>query len=93
MKIDDNFRIERDDMNVTLVRKVEKIRTSDRKGSNGWSKGDKYEVEDHFYYPNIKMALKRYLDFKVGEASKVEDILSKIEEAEENIDNLKVLRI
>lgn len=96
MKIDDNHYLEKDDWCITLVRTEVKKRPYSKKGtkkSPGWKEGEEYVSEDRTFYPNVKLALKKYLDFKISESTTIEEIVSKIEEVEESINNLKVIKI
>jgi hypothetical protein len=45
---------------------------------------------DQWYYPNIKMALKRYMDQCLKDCDNVSAILNRIDEIEVKIDNLRI---
>jgi len=42
------------------------------------------------YFPNVKMALKKYVNNKIDRCEGIEEIIGKIEELENKIDNLKI---
>jgi hypothetical protein len=51
-------------------------------------KGNPTITKNDWYYPNIKMALKKYLNTKITDCENISEILDKIAEVEQNIDNL-----
>ena len=53
-------------------------------------KGNPTITKNDWYYPNIQMALKKYLNTKITDCENISEILDKIAEAERNIDNLKL---
>jgi len=57
MKIDDNFRIEKDTYNVTLVYEVE--------GGINEKTGKPTITKHQWHYPTIEMALKKYLTYSI----------------------------
>lgn len=81
MKIDNNWSIEYDENNVILVYSEPKTRIK----KNG-SKED-YIYRNMFYYPNIKTALKSYLNRCLKGSGSINEVLSKINEVEQKIDN------
>ena len=46
--------------------------------------------KDTWYFPNVKLALKKYLNQKVDASDEISNILEAIEKVEEKIDNLKL---
>jgi hypothetical protein len=45
-----------------------------------------YHPKDSWFYPNVKMALKAYLQRCEREATSIEDLVRRIELAEENVE-------
>ena len=43
-----------------------------------------------WYFPNLKMALKKYINNKVSDCSDILDLVNEIENLERKIDNLKI---
>lgn len=75
MKLDDNYSIEYDSNSVNLKFEKTLLRTD----SNG--KNVNYIKTDIWYYPNLKQALKAYLN-KVIESPTISEVIAKIETAE-----------
>ena len=44
---------------------------------------------DIWYFPNLKMALKKYINSKVSDCESIEKVVELIESLEKKIDNLK----
>ena len=82
MKLQNNYRIEKDENNVIL--RLEEKRTRLNK--------DKLEVEytytDTWYYPNLKSALKGYLNKTIFDKN-IDKVLKKIAEVEALILKIK----
>lgn len=79
--IDEDYRIEVDAMNTIL--KYEKVRYDDKKGKDVTSK-------DQWYYQNVRQALKKYCDLKIGESDSIEGVITKIEKLYTKVDSLKI---
>ena len=52
--------------------------------------GNPIITKNDWYYPNIKLALKKYLNTKITDCENISEILDKIAEVEKNIDNLRL---
>lgn len=81
MKIDNNYSLQISKDCVNLKYESEYIN----------EKGKTVKQKDNWYYPNVKMALKKYVNECVSYASNIDEIISKIEEVETKIDNLKLV--
>lgn len=86
LKIDENYHIEFDEHNYTLVFSEEKI------AEKGKNIGEKYTAETQYYYPSVYHCLKRYLDLKTKEAKDVETCVNLIEETYEKLKKLSFNR-
>lgn len=74
MKIDENYSIQTDDNNCTLV--FSEQRTREKKDDTT----EEYTFEDRWYYPTVYHCLKRYLQLAQKEAKDVEDCIRLTEE-------------
>jgi hypothetical protein len=83
LKIDDNWSIETDQNNCTLIFREKRIAT---KGKNA---GEEFEFTDEFYYPSVYTALKRYLLEKQKDADDVQDCIRITEDTFEKLKTLK----
>lgn len=84
IKIDENFSIEIDSNNFTLKKEVKTGKFND--------KGNEIISSDQWYCSNITRALKRYVHESMRELEELTDVkgvLSKIDELETKINNLK----
>lgn len=82
MKLNKNYRIVYEENNTILQffeqrKKVKKDKSEEQ-----------YEYVDNYYYPHLKSALKAYLN-KVVSDTTIEGVVSKIENVEKLILNLK----
>ena len=82
MKIDNNYRILSDDNNVVLQYHEDRIKTK-LDGSK-----EAYEFTDNYYYPNLKYALKGYLNKSLKHNELLIDVLVEIKRVEDKIDKL-----
>ena len=78
IKIDDNFLIEVDVNNWTL--KYQDV------GEYNEKTGKNKIVSDHWYFPNLKLCLKKYLDQSLRHNDSINSILESIDKLEKNID-------
>lgn len=84
MNLNENYRIVTDENNVTL--QFFETREKDKKDGSK----ETFEFTDNFYYPTIKTALKGFLNKSIKHCETAEEILKKIEEVEDIINNLKI---
>lgn len=80
MKLSENWSIEFDSNNVTLVFKETRTKV-DKNGEN-----KTYESRKEYYYGNIEQALKSYLLKSLEGAESVEEVLQLIGEVKQKID-------
>ena len=90
LEIDHEFSIKHDGLCWHLIKREIKTRDCDDKRGR-WKKGDQYVSEGRTYFPTVKMALKSYLNESLSEANSIEDIVNKITEAENRIENLNIV--
>lgn len=83
MKIDENYRIDIDENNCTLVF----FETRERTKKDG--EKEDYEFTTEYHYPTIVTALKKYLDLKQRNANDVRDCIRVTEETYEKISKLQ----
>ena len=88
MRIDDNFRIEGDNLEVRLIEAITTSAVTNAGGETITAGGKNRDILYHF--PTVKMALKAYLDRAIRPAESVEDLIERIDQVEFNIDNLKL---
>ena len=81
MKIDDNYRLENDSNQWTLIYEKEgEVNPKTVKPTISTNK---------WYCGNMKQALKRYLDESLKECNSIETVLLELKRVESVIDNLK----
>jgi hypothetical protein len=80
MIIDSNYSIEvtKDSVNLKYVSEYVN------------DKGKTVKQKDNWYYPNIKLALKKYVYEASSHTTEISKIISKLEEIESTINNLKL---
>lgn len=83
MELDNKYRIVYDENNVIL--QFHEIRVKNKKDD---TKED-YEFVDSFYYPNVKSALKSYVQKSIKGSQSVLDLMCRIDDLEIKIDKLK----
>ncbi len=82
MKLDENYRIEKDELSYQLIFKRKYI------SKDGKNKGKEVVSESSWYYPTLSGALKGYLN-KVSDVSEdVETLLNQLLHLEEFIEKL-----
>lgn len=81
MELSKNYRIVKDENNVIL--QFHEYRTREK----GKLKGELYEFTDDYYYPNLKTALKSYVNKTLSFCSDIEEVLLKISELEDKLIN------
>jgi Sec7-like guanine-nucleotide exchange factor len=80
MKLDENYRIETDTNNFTLVYESKKFDEVKKK---------EFTSKDEWHYPELKYALIKYLNQSLKPCKSIKDVLSKISELEQLIKNTK----
>ena len=79
MKLDDNYLLVYDESNVVLRYEEKRIRIKKNETK------EPYLFNEDRYYPNVKTALKAYLNISLKGSTSVEDIINRIEKAEKMI--------
>ena len=79
MKLDDNYLLVYDESNVVLRYEENRIRIK-----KDMTK-EPYLFNEDRYYPNVKTALKAYLNISLKGSKSIEDVISRIEKAEKMI--------
>ena len=85
IELDKNYNITVDNNNVMLNFKGDPYASKDRKGNPTM-----VTPSDKWFYPNVKVALKSYVNKSLKTSGSLNEVLSKIESLENQIDNLKV---
>ena len=83
MKLDEKHLIVYDDNNVTLRFQENRVRIKKDKTE------ESYLFKEDRYYPNVKSALKSYVNLKLKGSESMQDILDRIDEVELLISKLK----
>lgn len=84
MNLSENYRLVFDENNVTL----QFFEQRERNKQDGTK--DTFEYTDNLYYPNVKAALKSFLQKCLNGSESVEQCLKRINEVEAKIDKLKL---
>ena len=80
IKIDDNFSMKIDKYNVNLCfESEEKIN----------KKGETYRSSNTTYHPNVRIALKAYVQRSLEQDNSVQEMINKIDYLENKIDQIK----
>ena len=79
MKLDDNYLLVYDESNVVLRYEENRIRIK-----KDMTK-EPYLFNEDRYYPNVKTALKAYLNISLKGSKSIEDVISRIKKAEKMI--------
>tara|TARA_R110000782_G_scaffold244612_1_gene331369 strand:+ start:218 stop:478 length:261 start_codon:yes stop_codon:yes gene_type:complete len=82
MKLAHNYRIVNEENNTILQFHEDRVKIK-KDGTK-----EPHEFIDNYFYPNLKSALKAYLNKAVGDCKEVKEVLKKIEQLENKIDNL-----
>jgi methionine salvage enolase-phosphatase E1 len=82
MKLASNYRIVKEENNTILQFHEDRVKIK-KDGTK-----EPYEFVDSFFYPNLKSALKAYVNKAVGDCKEVKEVLKKIEQLENKIDKL-----
>jgi hypothetical protein len=83
MKLDENHLIVYDDNNVTLRFQEDRVRIKKDKTE------ESYLFKEDRYYPNVKSALKSYVNLKLKGSESIQNILDRIDDVELLISKLK----
>ena len=83
MKLDEKHLLVYDENNVTLRFQENRIRKKKNKTE------ESYLFQEDRYYPNVKSALKSYVNLKLKGSESIQNILDRIDEVESLISELK----
>ena len=78
MKLDENYLLVYDESNVVLRYEENRIRIKKDETK------EPYLFNEDRYYPNVKTALKAYLNISLKRSTSIEDVIDRIEKAEKN---------
>tara|TARA_B110000495_G_scaffold29089_1_gene21961 strand:+ start:647 stop:901 length:255 start_codon:yes stop_codon:yes gene_type:complete len=84
MKLDENYLLVYDESNVVLRYEENRIRIK-KDGTK-----EPYLFNEDRYYPNVKTALKAYLNISLKGSKSIEDVIRRIEKAEKIISKTNV---
>tara|TARA_R110001606_G_scaffold117039_2_gene246326 strand:+ start:383 stop:637 length:255 start_codon:yes stop_codon:yes gene_type:complete len=84
MKLDNNYLLVYDESNVVLRYEENRIRIK-KDGTK-----EPYLFNEDRYYPNVKTALKAYLNISLKGSKSIEDVIRRIEKAEKIISKTNV---
>ena len=79
MKLDDNYLLVYDESNVVLRYEENRIRIKKDKTK------EPYLFNEDRYYPNVKTALKAYLNLSLKGSKSIEDVIDRINKVEQTI--------
>lgn len=85
MDLDENYRILYDETNVIL--QFHELRIKGEKAKN---KGEQFEFTQDYFYPNIKSALKSYINKSLKGSNSILDLVCRIEDLENRVSNIKL---
>ena len=82
LRLDDNYSLDFDSYNVMLRYENKAVKEI---------KGELKEVTQKYqwYYPNVKQALKRYIQVSLNPVDSLEEIINRMDKLEKVIDNLE----
>lgn len=80
IKIDDNFCMKIDAYNVNLYYESEEKINKD---------GKRYKSTDTTYHPNVRQALKAYIQKSLEQENSIQELINKIDFLEDKIDQIK----
>lgn len=81
MNLDNNYRIESDNMGSTLIFEEERCRLAH-------GKYVPFIYTDRWYFQNVSEAMQKYVDLRLGKAENVKEMLNMIKELKELIKKL-----
>ena len=84
MKLDNNYLLVYDESNVVLRYEENRIRIKKDETK------EPYLFNEDRYYPNVKTALKAYLNISLKGSKSIEDVIRRIEKAEKIISKTNV---
>jgi len=84
MKLSNNYRIIAEENNTILQFYKDKIKVK--------KDGTKitYEFTENYYYPNLKTALKSFVNKSIGESKEVSEVLLRLNKLELQINKLEI---
>jgi hypothetical protein len=85
MQLNKNYRIIFDENNTVL--QFFEMREKTKKETKETTT---FEYTENYYYPNIKTALKSFLNKSLDGSNNVEEVLKRVDEVESVINNLKI---
>jgi hypothetical protein len=83
MKLNENYRIEADNVGATLIYEDKRTRQKDGKDVD-------YLFTDRWYFLNMEQAMTKYVDLMMGTAKDIEDLLKIIKELKKQIKNGRI---
>ena len=84
MKLSNNYRIIAEENNTVLQFYKDKIKV--KKDGTKIS----YEFTENYYYPNLKTALKSFVNKYIGESKEVSEVLLRLNKLELQINKLEI---
>lgn len=84
IKLNENYRIERDSYSWTLIFSEER-----EKQNKETLLKEKFIFEDKWYYPDIKQVLNKFIDLDLKESKTIEELVDKMDSISCKIDELK----
>lgn len=84
IKLNDNYRIEKDAYSWTLIFSEER-----EKENKKTLLKEKFIFEDKWYYPDIKQVLNKFIDLDCKDAESIKELSDKMEAIKITIDELK----
>lgn len=90
--IDEQWHIEIDGHNCTLI--FEEIRQRKRKLEifPNTQETENYTFTESYYYPNVQACLRKYLAVSLHPCESIPEVLTRIDEVEKTIKNLKLCK-
>jgi hypothetical protein len=80
IKIDDNFSMKVDRYNINIYYASEEKINKD---------GKSYKSNNTTYYPNVRLALKAYVQKSLEQENSIQELINKIDFLEDKIDQIK----
>ena len=84
IKLNENYRIERDSYSWTLIFNEER-----EKENKKTLLKEKFIFEDKWYYPDIKQVLSKFIDLNLKDAETIQELSDKMDAISFKIDELK----
>lgn len=89
IKLNENYRIEKDTYSWTLIfnEEREKEKLDDKKKKTGVF--EPFVYEEKWYYPDIKQVLNKFIDLELKDCETIAELSAKMNLISEKIDSLK----